>query len=308
MSAAIKRLSTIIRPSNSSPPSPSEKKDSIDAPAPAAPVEAPTSDTAPAMEATANGTTTDAVKDANSTAPEAGTNTDSPSVDDAKAAPPADTPKDKEDATTAASVGSKKEKDSKSTNRRDPRDIGRSTIRRFSTILRSQLKDANKDKEPVPPLPAPEAKPADGETKAPEENEQAPAAAEAPTDPVAKAEGKENSDPVKKDPKPTKPTATKEKSDGAEIGKRRSSSFFTAAREGLQRTAKDVQTRARRKPVSAKPKASAKAETVPKVVKKGAAKGKRVVVVTGASSGVGLEFVKYFVSLFSWFLGVGLCY
>ena len=302
MSAAIKRLSTIIRPSTTSPPpSPPEAKDSIDTPAPAAPVDTAVAETAPKAEAKPNGATTDVVKDVeNNAAPKQVEKAEPASTEAPKDdAPSTQTPTDKE-ATAPAPVGSKKEKDGKATHRRDPRDIGRSTIRRFSTILRSQAKDAQKDKEPTPPLPSQEnaAKPAEGETKAPEGGEKAPAVTEGPKETTTKEADKENAAPVEKDAKPAKPapSATKDKNDGGKVGKPRSASFFTAAREGFQRTAKDVQTRARGQPGATKAKAPPKAEVVPKIVKKGAANGKRVVVVTGASKGVGLEFVKHFVS------------
>ena len=287
MSAAIKRLSTIIRPSNASPPSPPKDagKNSIDAPAPpapAAPVDAEVPETSPKVEEKPNGITTDA---ADSAAPEQGTTEAPASTNDVKDAHAnSDAPKDKE---VTASVGSKAEKEGKATHhRRDPRDLGLSTIRRFSTILRSQAKDAHKDKESTPPLPSQEdaAEAKDGETKA-------PATEEVPKDTVAKENGTVDSAPASKNSKPAK-SAPKEKTNV-----KRRPSFFTAAREGLQRTAKDVQKRARGQPGAAKANAPAKVEALPKILKKGAAKGKRVVVITGASKGVGLEFVKQFVSL-----------
>ena len=307
MSAAMKRLSTIIRPSNSSPPSPPKEngKNSIDAPAPAAPVDAtPAAETSPKAEENPNGATTDGVNGVvDSAAPEKDAGAAPVSTDAAKdASSTAEVPKDK-DVTAPAAVESKTEKEApKAPHRRDPRDIGRSTIRRFSTILRSQAKE-NKDKEPTPPLPSQEdsAKAKEGEAQAPEE--QAPAAEEGPKETAAKENGT-----VEKNAKPAKATpSAKDKTDTGKLSKRTSSSFFTAAREGLQRTAKDVQTRARGQPGAARVKGLGakvvpKAEAVPKIVKKGAAKGKRVVVITGASKGVGLEFVKQFVGLFHEFL------
>lgn len=274
MSSAIKRLSTIIRPSSapSSPPK-DNGKDTIDAPAPAAPVLDNPSDTpAPADPAapTANGNgTTAAPADMKETI-----TAGAPADDTA----PAEPVKDKD----AAPADVKKDKDAKASlpHRRDARDIGRSTIRRFSTILRSQGRDGSKD----PAAPASdEAKPAEDSPQpedAPKKDETSPAPAEPAADQptMASAPDAAGKDPVK-------------------TSKRRPSGFFTAAREGLQRTAKDVQTRARpSRP--AKDKAAPKPEvvTVPKIVKKGAARGKRVVVVTGASKGVGLEFVRQFVS------------
>ncbi|KAF8575949.1 hypothetical protein K439DRAFT_699746 [Ramaria rubella] len=305
MSAAIKRLSTIIKPHNSSP-SKETTKETTDSADPAAATETPTQ-MAPTIEApVANGDSAATPADANAvkdtiTAPDGETvaipTSTTEEANDAQDVPvPAAT-----ETETAKDVATDAEKDKESKptpRRRDPRDIGLSTIRRFSTILRSQGKDAHK--ETPPPVPTSTQK-EDGEAQAVSTESAAGTDAVAAAPEPAKDDAKATKDNAKSSEKDAKPAekdaaaateASKAKSNGdAAAPTKRRSSFFSA----VQRTAKDVQTRARgpAKPKAA-PKPKIEAVVVPKIVKKGAARGKRVVVVTGASKGVGLEIVKQF--------------
>ncbi|GJJ08022.1 hypothetical protein Clacol_002229 [Clathrus columnatus] len=320
MSAAIKRLSTIIRPhphtSGASPQKESPKTESnpIDAPAkpdtsmiskdststPAAtaaptttestmtemqpaPATEPVASTeqpkeAQTMETTTNETPVTAAAPAE-TVQEMAATEEKPPVDSSTTpvtAEASDTPKKTETKQDATSV---KEKSSRRT-----RDIGRDTIRRFSTILRSgNGHQQPKDKESVPPVPT---VPAKDETPASTAVETKPASAET-TASTTTATAVTTPAPVEKlktapDSKPVKAATKTKETEKPKAAARRGSSFFSAARDVV------------RGPQRNKSKSLTKTEVAAVAPKKSSAKGKRVVVVTGASKGVGLEFVKQY--------------
>lgn len=342
MSAAIKRLSTIIRPhphthTPTTTPKESSKTESnpIDAPvAPETPVAAKDNNTsdpnntnstsAPAPTSETPATAPNMTEPPTTTTPapaaDATTSVEPPKegqaigVSEAEAPAPASgaATEDKSTepaagntaiATTASDAQKKTESKHETTSvkerSRRTRDIGRDTIRRFSTILRpgngSHVKE--KEKDSVPPVPVPpkaqsesatagEVKPAD-ETPAP-----ATTTAEVEPTPPAPVE-KPSTTAESKPPKSTTAVKTKEKErpEKPKTANRRGSSFFSAARDVV---------RGPQKKDTSKSKPAAKAEAVVSATrpfKKGAAKGKHVVVITGASRGVGLEFVKQYVRL-----------
>ncbi|KIJ38576.1 hypothetical protein M422DRAFT_33187 [Sphaerobolus stellatus SS14] len=161
---------------------------------------------------------------------------------------------------------------------------GLSTIRRFSTLLRGGKKDDGHAKESaVPETPPVKEEPAVAEAPmvdAPTEAEALTAETPAPAAPT----------PDVPTPTPAPPTTpSKAKKDKKAVAKpteqektaQRRSSFF------LNLSQRNKKTKEAPKEVKEKTK-----EKV--VVKKGAAKGSKIVLVTGANEGVGLELVRQF--------------
>lgn len=308
----MKRLSTIIRPGHAKDKSASQSSDTKPAsesePVPATTTETNgTTDPKPAENSESveppKESTTDAAAPAEAPATTDGPAATNGDVDKAPEQPAEasteaakDEQKDEQKAEKAegkpeTKTESKAESTTPSTKReRSARDIGRNTIRRFSSILRAQMDFASK--EAAPPVPKSDAAaidapaaPAPAPVDAPAEPIDAPAATDKPA-----AEAKPDATvPPPTPPKPKKDTKDKkdkkDKSVDEKDKTKRRSSFF----QGLQRN------RDKYKPKDAKEKV--KAEAIAKIVKKGAAKGKRVVVITGSSQGPGLEFVKQFVSI-----------